>query len=252
MKKNSVYLITLICLILPLMAIAEESKWQDEAELSYVNTGGNTEVTSLSGKNKLTYQFTEDFKGQWEVSALYGETEDVKTAERYATEVRLDYNFTDRIYLAGIGGWLQDEFAGIDQRLYIGPALGYKILTGPKHILSVEGGIDYVTEKYTEPPGSDEEDDFDDDAEFMRGRAFGSYEFILTEKSKFTQSLELLYDFEDGDNYNVNSVSALITSLSDTFSIKTSYEVHYDNEPVPDFVEETDTILSVALIVNFK
>ncbi len=242
MKKNSIYLILLACLILPSMAIAEESQWQDEAELSYVSTGGNTEVTSLSGKNKLTYQFTENFKGQWDVSALYGETEDVKTAERYATEVRLDYNFTDRIYLAGIGGWLQDEFAGIEQRLYLGPAVGYKILTGPKQILSAEGGIDYVTEEYTN----------DEDANFMRGRAFGSYEFILTEKSKFTQTLELLYDFEDSDNYNVNSVSALITSLSDTFSIKTSYEIHYDNEPVPDTLEETDTILSVALIVNFK
>jgi len=242
MRPNFRYLIILICLLVAPMAIAEESKWQDEAELSYVSTGGNTEVTSLSAKNKLTYQFTEKLKGQWNISALYGETEDVKTAERYATEVRLDYNFTDRIYAAGIGGWLQDEFAGIDQRLYVGPALGYRILTGPRHILSVEGGVDYVSEEYTN----------DEDAKYMRGRTFGSYEFLLTEKSKFNQTLELLYDFEDGDNYAVNSVTALITSLSDTFSIKTSYEIHYDNEPVPDDLEETDTILSVALIVNFK
>lgn len=242
MKISFIYLIILVALILPSLVAAEESKWQDEAELSYVNTGGNTEVISLSAKNKLTYQFTEKLKGQWDVSALYGETEDVKTAERYTTEVRLDYNLTDKIYVAGIGGWLQDEFAGIEQRFYFGPAVGYKILTGPKHFLSAEGGIDYVTEEYIN----------DEDADFMRGRAFGSYEFLLTEKSKFTQSLELLYDFEDSDNYNVNTVSALITSLSDTFSIKTSYEVHYDNEPVPDDLEETDTILSVALIVNFK
>jgi len=242
MKIKSICLLILICLILPSIAIAEESKWQDEAELSFVSTGGNTEVTSLSAKNKLTYQFTEKLKGQWDLSALYGETEDVRTAERYATQVRLDYDLTDRIYMAGIGGWQQDEFAGIEQRLYLGPAVGYKILTGPKHTLSAEGGIDYVTEEYTN----------DEDADFMRGRAFGSYEFLLTEKSKFSQTLELLYAFDDGDNYNINSVSALITSLSDTFSIKTSYEILYDNEPVPDTLEETDTILSVALIVNFK
>jgi len=242
MKKYAIYLMILLWLTLPSIAAADDSKWQDEAELSYVSTGGNTEVTSLSGKNKLTYRFTDKLKGVWDVSALYGETEGEKTAERYATEVRFDYDFNAKIYLAGIGGWLQDEFAGIDRRLYLGPAVGYKILTGPKHVLSAEGGVDYVTEEYTN----------DEDAEYMRGRAFGSYEFLLTEKSKFTQTLELLYDFEDSDNYNVNSVSALITSLSDTFSIKTSYEIHYDNEPVPDDLEETDTILSVALIVNFK
>ena len=242
MKKYLLVLMIFVWMIVPTMVAAEDSKWQDEAELSYVSTGGNTEVTSLSAKNKLTYRFTDKLKGSWDLSALYGETEDVKTAERYATEFRLDYDLTDRLYIAGIGGWLQDEFAGIDQRLYLGPALGYKILTGPKHLLSAEAGIDYVTEEYTN----------DEDADYMRGRAFGSYEFLLTEKSKFNQTLELLYDFDDSDNYNANSVTALITSLSDTFSIKTSYEIHYDNEPVPDSLEETDTILSVALIVNFK
>jgi len=242
MIKNFIWLIMLAWVLLPLTVFAEESKWQDEAELSYVSTGGNTDVTSLSGKNKLTYQFTEKLKGQWDVSALYGETDDVKTAERYATKVRLDYDLTQRLYVGGSGGWLKDEFAGIEQRLYVGPTLGYKILTGPKHTLIAEGGIDYVAEEYTN----------DEDADFMRGRALGGYEFLLTEKSKFSQTLELLYDFEDSDNYNVNSVTALITSLSDTFSIKTSYEIAYDNEPVPDDLEETDTILSVALIVNFK
>ena len=38
---------------------AEEKKWSDEAELSFVDTGGNTDVTTLSAKNLLKYKFTE-------------------------------------------------------------------------------------------------------------------------------------------------------------------------------------------------
>lgn len=240
MKKYMIYLLLAIWVTMPSMALAEKKKWQDEAELSYVQTGGNTDVLSLSAKNKLTYQFTDELVGNWDISALYGETDGEKIAERYATELRLDYGLTERLYIAGHGGWLQDEFAGIEQSLFLGPVLGYKFIVGPKHFLSAETGIDYVTEEYTN--GEDED--------YMRGRALGLYEYLLTEKSKFTQSLEYLHDFEDANNYNINSVTALITSLSDTFSIKTSYEVHYDNEPVPDDLEETDTILSVALVVN--
>ena len=77
---------------------------------------------------------------------------------------------------------------------------------------------------------------------------------VFSQENRWQDEAELSYVNTGGntDNYNMNSVTALITSLSDTFSIKTSYEVHFDNEPVPDSLEETDTILSVALIVNFK
>jgi len=242
MKKLVFYILLAIWSAMPAVVFAQENKWQDEAELSYVNTSGNTDVLSLSAKNKLTYQFSDRLSGLWDVRALYGKTDGDKNAERYATEIRLDYGLTERVYIAGIGGWLQDEFAGIDERLYLGPALGYKFIIGPKHFFSAEAGLEYVIENYT--------NNSDDD--FIRGRALGLYEFLLSEKSKVTQSIEYLYDFDNSDNYNINAVTALITSLSDTFSIKTSYEIHYDNEPVPDSLDETDTILSVALVVNMK
>lgn len=217
-------------------------KWKDEAELSYVGTSGNTDVLSLSAKNKLDYQFTERLSGQWNLSVLYGETGGDKTAERYATDIRSDYSITERVYAAGLAGWLKDEFSGIDRRINLGPAVGYKFLLGPAHFLNSEAGLEYVKEDYTD----------NDEDSFMRGRLYGLYEFLLTEKSKFSQSLEYLHNLDDGSDYNINSITAIITSLSDTFSIKTGYEIHYDNKPVPDSIEETDTILSVALVVNFN
>jgi len=245
MNKNIALYTLAIWLMLCTSLFAAENtdkKWSDEAELSYVDTSGNTELLSLSAKNKLGYQITDRLSGEWNLSALYGEVDGDKIAERYGTDVRLDYDFTDRLYAAGIAGWLKDEFAGIDHQIYIGPAVGYKFLLGPKHFLNGEAGVEYVKEDYTN----------DEKENFMQGRLYGLYEFLLTEKSKFSQSLEYLHNFEDANNYNANSITAVITSLSDTFSIKTSYEVYYDNETVPDSLEKTDTILSVALVVNFK
>jgi putative salt-induced outer membrane protein YdiY len=49
----------------------------------------------------------------------------------------------------------------------------------------------------------------------------------------------------------MNSVTALTSALSDYFSLKTSYEIKYDHEPVPATLKKTDTILALTLVVSF-
>jgi putative salt-induced outer membrane protein len=234
-------MVLLVVFAMVTAVFAEEKKWVEQAELSFVDTGGNTDVVSLSAKNLLKYTFTEELKGAWKLSALYGESEGVKNAERYATELRLDYLLTDQLFSALIAGWLEDEFAGIESRYYLGPAAGYKFFNGPRHFLVSEVGLNYVKEEYTDGTEKD----------YLEGRAFGQYQYAFTEKNRFSQSLEFLYDFEDSENYRVNSETALISALSDYLSLKASYEIRHDNKPVPSTIEETDTILSVTLVVNF-
>jgi putative salt-induced outer membrane protein len=222
-------------------AFGQEKKWKDEAELSLVDTGGNTEVLSLSVNNILQYAFDEDLKGTWKLSALYGESDGVKNAESYTSEARLDYFFTDQLYVAGIAGWLKDEFAGIEAKYYVGPAVGYRLFTGPRHFLLGEVGLNYVTEKYIDST----------DEQFIEGRIFGKYEYAFSKKNKFSQSLEYLYNSDDSEAYKVNSETALISALSDYLSLKASYDIKYANKPVPQTLDDTDTVLSLALVVNF-
>ncbi len=220
---------------------AEEKKWSNQAELSYVDTGGNTEVTSLSAKNLLKYKFTEKLQGSWKLGALFGKSDGEKNAESYFTDPRLDYLVTDRVYLAAIAGWLQDKFAGIDSRYYLGPSMGYKFLIGPKHFLGSEAGLNYVNEEYTNGTEKD----------YLGGRAFGKYVYSFTETNKLSQSLEFLIDFDDSDNYNVNSETALVSALSSSLSLKTSYVIKHDNQPIPSSLDKTDTVLSLTLLINF-
>ena len=241
MKATRLFVTLCICVAVVSAAHAEEKKWTDEAELSFVSTGGNTEIVSLSGKNLLKYTVTDKLLWTWRLGALYGETNNAKIAERYFTDLRLDYSFSDAIYFFGIGGWLQDKFTGIESRYYIGPGVGYRVLTGPKHFLDAEAGFNFASEDYI----NDTEEDF------LEGRLYGLYQYHFSKKNKFSQSLELLYDFDDRDNYRINSETAFITALSDYLSLKTSYEIEHDNEPVPATLKETDTILSVTLVVNF-
>lgn len=219
----------------------KEKKFGNETELAYVQTGGNTEVTTAAAKNLLTYKFTDKLSSEWELRALYGESDGEKNSERYYTHLRANYLLNKRFYTSLIVGGEWDKFAGIDSMYYVGPVAGYKIFIGPKNFWHIEAGLDYVEETYT---NNDEED-------FIRGRVFTEYEYAFTDKNKFSQSVEYLPNLEASNEYTIISETSLISALSDVLALKTTYKVKYNNMPVPDTLDETDTTLTVALVINF-
>jgi putative salt-induced outer membrane protein len=220
---------------------SQVKRFGDEAELSYVDTGGNTDIVNFAAKNAMKYKFAWNLEGFWKIGALYGKSDGDKNAENYYTEFRLDYLFSERFYSALIAGWLRDRFAGIDERYYMGPALGYYFLAGPVHMLSGEVGLNYVSDDYID----------DTENDYFNGRAYAVYEYLIAEKNKFTQSMEFLYNLEQSKDYNINSQTAFINHLQDYLSLKISYVINFDNEPVPSSLKETDTILSVSIILTY-
>ncbi|MDL1963154.1 MAG: DUF481 domain-containing protein [Deltaproteobacteria bacterium] len=241
MKPMRFFTILFIVFAMVTGVCAQEKKWSDQAELSFVDTGGNTDVTSLSANNLLKYKFSDELHAAWKLGALYGQSDGEKKAESYFSDLRLDYLFTKHLYSFVNAGWSKNKFAGFDSRYYVGPGAGYKFLVGPKHFLLAEVSLNYVNETYID----------DTDKDYLGGRAFAKYEYAFTDKNKFSQFVEYLHDFDDRNNYNMYSETALISALSDYLSLKTSYVVKYDNQPVPSTLKETDTILSITLVVNF-
>ncbi|UCF31493.1 MAG: DUF481 domain-containing protein [bacterium] len=239
MKRSTVFVLILGILACPAAVRAQEDRVSDQAELSYVETTGNTETVSLAAKNVLKYTFSEKLLGTWSLGALLVETDDVTTAEQYSTRVRLDYVLSDRLYSFADAGWFQDEPAGVSSRVDVGAGAGYWFLTGPEHKLQGEAGLTQTTEEFTDGTDND----------FLGGRLFGKYAYSFREKNELSQSLEYLLDFDDTDNYAVNSETAFTSVMTDVLSLKTSYVINFDNEPPPGS-EDTDTKLSVTLVVN--
>jgi putative salt-induced outer membrane protein len=221
----------------------EEKRFSDELSFSLINTTGNSDTLAIAGKNEMKYKFTDKWTGSWVVGALYNESDGEKTAERYFTDLRADYAFTDRWYAYGLGTWLRDEFAGFDNRVSIGPGVGYKFLIGPKHFLLGEAGLNYAYEDYTDPE--------EDTEQFLEGRLFGKYEWAFTEKTKLSQSLEYLQGFNDINMWKLNSETALITLLTDILALKVSYSIFYNNDPRPSDLDDIDTILATSLVITY-
>ncbi len=240
MKIKLLVLVIITMIMLTSVLTAQEKNWSNSTELSFVNTSGNTEVTTLSAKDKLTYKFSPKIETILNLAALYGKSGGVKNSESYSAKLKISYLITERFYTSLIAGWNKDIFAGIDSKLRIGPSLGYKILNGEKHKLDFEAGAEYVDVKFSDDTSND----------YFNGRALADYTFLFSEKSNFSQSLEFNYDFENSDNYDLTSVTAITTALTDILSLKAGYEIDFVNAPVPATLKKTDTTLSVSLIIN--
>lgn len=216
--------------------------WSDEAELSFVSTGGNSDVQTLSAKNLYKRKFYENYVFVWRLEALNGATGDVLSAERYFTDLRLEYSFSERAYVYANTGWLRDTFAGLDARTNLSAGGGYRFLDGPDSFFKLEAGANTVKESYTTET---------EDRRFTEGRVFGEYIYHFTQKNKFSQSIESLHDFSDSERYRVNSDTALTAALNSRFSLRISYQIKYNHRPVPATLARSDTILSTAIVANF-
>ena len=214
--------------------------WSETMELSFVDTGGNTEVTTLSFKSTLQYRFTERAFGTWKLGAVFGRSAGETNAESYQTELRGDYAVTKRTYWLGYGSWLRDTFSGIDSRTSLGTGPGYRFLVGPRHTLRGEIGLSY----------SEEDSSDGAEKEYFGGRVFGTYEYRFGEKSTISQAVEFQLDFSETDDWLLNSETALTLPLSSALALRTSYTLKHDNRPVAD-LKKTDTVLSIALQISF-
>ncbi len=220
---------------------SELKKFKALAEMSVVNTSGNTDIFTLSLKNTLEYDFSHKYLGTWNVNILSREQNDEKSAERYGTDLRLDNFFSFGTYAYLLGSWLQDKFAGYDNRYSFGPGVGQKFVDGPAHYLKAEIGCNWTREDYSSA----------ETESFLEGRASGRYEYLISEISKFSQKIEYLHDFEDPSNYKIETVTALTSALTKVLAIKIAYDVRYQNRPVPENLKKTDTIFSASLLVSY-
>jgi putative salt-induced outer membrane protein YdiY len=260
-------------------AEAPKKPWSDAAEFGFVMTGGNAEGTNLALSNKFKFAWT-NAELTFDAVALRNEsttrtltnpdgsvvvtdTTEV-TASSYALALMYRHNITERFYWYVGASWYQNFFAGIDDRYIASGGVGYAFIKTERHLLKGELGLDVTRQDPLGDPPPEQLETTD----FLGLRGYLGYEFKISEKSKLTEDLNLFSNFDTSSAWRVNSVTALTAGFTDNLALKASFTVLYSNEPpvtlvppdagappgTPDALytfEKTDTILAVALVVNF-
>ena len=264
-----------------LAADAPKKPWSDVAEFGFVMTSGNADGTNLALGNKFKYTWS-NAELTFDAAALHAESTTrnitnpapygsavvtdttATTASSYGMVLMYRQNISERLYWYTGASWYQNFFAGIDDRYIVSGGVGYTLFKDARNVLKGEIGLDFTREVPIDSPPPDQVPTND----FFGLRAYLGYEFKISEKSKLTEDLNLFSNFDTSNAWRVNSVTALTAGFTDNLALKVSYTVFYANEPLTKYIapdagappgtpnalytfESTDTILAVALVVNF-
>ena len=73
---------------------------------------------------------------------------------------------------------------------------------------------------------------------------------MLTDKAYVQQLAEFLPNIETGNDFRLNTETALVAPISRAFAVKVAYTIHFDNLPEPGF-KKTDRVLSSGIQVTY-
>lgn len=209
-------------------------------DVGFVNTSGNTELTTVNVGDKL-----ELATGGWAVvqkfGVIYGTSEGETTTSLWRGSLRGDRELTARIRVFVLSEFERNTFAGIGSRYAESIGLAAKLIAGEHDRLDAELGVGFVWQN-AEGDGVDKE--------FSSGRAALMYTRALGEKARLGQSIEFMPNLKTSDDLRINAETSLTAPISAGIAMKAGYAVRYDGLPEPGF-ETTDRILTTGLQVTF-
>jgi len=218
-------------------AIAEDldifEEWSSNLELGFVQTGGNTQVRSLSSKGKLVNEST-SLRTSIEGAALNTTDKNNTTAEKYHTSLQEDWKFTVHDYMFGRIGFNTDRFGGFKRR--ISETLGYgRVLIKNEELQwNAELGAGARQSTFTTNIRKNE----------VIGRTSTNMEWQISDSAKFIQQLKT----EGGkEGFASHSLTALQNKINGSLSSKISYSADHTSK-VPAGTRKMDTEISIALV----
>lgn len=221
-------------------AIADEG-FHNESELGLVFTTGNSSTNTVNLKQQNTYGWALHFL-KFKANYLTTKSNDTLSARNWSLGLRYEYELAKDQFNLFIGEEiLSDTFAGLKNR--------YNTDIGGKYIIIKEDALTWFAEagyRYT----YDEKVD-DSKASQHYARFYTEAQRNFTKTVSLKAWVELLPNFSDSTDWLLNGELSLAAALSDIFSLKTGYNLRFDNKLNPGATKNLDTTFTTALVAKF-
>ena len=257
---------------------AADDGWKDTAEFALVATSGNSESSTLGFSNKLWREWGQSrFETNAKAVRAESRTEprfavgtptdfDVEepdtelSAENYFFDARYDRKITDRAFWFGLGGWMRDEFAGVENRYTAGAGLGNIWIDAERQKWRTDYAATYTDEEATaeDSPSNDS---------FMGLRLSSAYMHKFGAGGVYDNVTIIDENLKETSDLRVDMTNAVAVAMTDRLALKVSLQFLYDADPafeeialfdttgteigtVLSELDELDTILKTSLVVN--
>lgn len=209
-------------------------------DFGYVQTSGNTQVTTLNLGEKLTQQ-----RGrltlQQGFAAVYGKQQDSVITNYIGANLRGDFKI-DKVLAIFLGGSFdRNTFAGIERRIEQQLGIQARLFAGAMDTLRVEGGGSLTQQLGTDGVKAD----------FPAARGAAAWRHGFTAAAYFQQNVEFIPNLKVTEDWRMNSESSVVAPISSNIGLKLSYVIRFDNLPQPGF-SELDKLFTTGVQITFE
>ncbi|MFQ5465939.1 MAG: YdiY family protein [Thermodesulfobacteriota bacterium] len=216
--------------------------WKARAEVSYVNTSGNTETQTLAGKFDLRREGPVN-RLYLSGSGLFASSNGEETSNKLALDSLWERAFTPRFFGLLAGGYSRDRFSGYDFRAFGGPGVGYELIKTDRQRLKGVATLLYYHDEFSKGAASTDN--------YPSGKFTAGYELRAAENLKFVQNVDFFGSLEDTGRFFFNSTTSVEVKVNALVSLGVSYTINYQNEPPSPEVRHLDKTLLTTLIFDF-
>lgn len=233
----------LVCSVLVPCALAAQDTTKTiafHADLGYVATTGNTQVSTINFADQFDWRTSHDNKIDQLFTVIYGQNKNKVQTNIWTVGLRDEYAFTRVIALYGLGGFTRNTFAGVDYNFTEGGGLAFVPILPKRHHFEFDAGVSYVEQKLL-PDSTDHH---------AEARGAITYRYTFGKDTYFQQFVEGLPDLKNESDFHVNSQTDLVAPFSKHLALKLGYAIRYANLPPPGF-KTTDKIFTSDLQISF-
>jgi putative salt-induced outer membrane protein len=209
------------------------------ADVGFVNTAGNSEVTTFNLGEHLVLR-----GGRWthtqQVGSVYARQDGEQTSDLLYGNWRSDYALDKWLAIFAFAGYDRNTFAGISRRFEESLGLSVKLLATNANLWVFEGGVGSTQQR----------SETDSSRSFASAHSAMTFKHLFTRTAYVFQGLEYLPSLEVANDYRLSSETSIVAPLSAHIAMKIGYTVRYDNVPEPD-KRPSDRILTSGLQFNW-
>ncbi len=209
-------------------------------ELSYIQTGGNTDTKSFGLDFHGEKALDQVNKLALDLQAGYAEDSGNETKNAWLAELNYYYKFSDVLSFNYLIGYKDDKFSGYKHQFYTGPGAEYIAINEKENKLKFYGNVLYENDKY----------DSGDTDNFTAGRLGLNWEYLIYQNLKFVEDANIRSKLSDMNNYFLYSKSSIYSKINSNLSLGVSYKLNYQNQ-APATKKKTDTTFMVSLVIDW-
>jgi putative salt-induced outer membrane protein len=237
--------------------VALETKEETAVEVSAGGLMASGNARSMAGTSagkvrlrRADNQYSADVAGNYARAAADTAAPMETSVENLQGRVRYD-RFLSEAWSAFVAqSARRDRFQGLALRLNFDPGIAYYLLHEENHRLSFELGYDLQFDVRRDDliaASALEGIDVDKGKVTHSGRGFAGYENKLSAVVSFSTGLEYIQAITERESWRLNWDVGLTSSISESFSLATTFSLRFDNNPLPG-VEKTDTTTALSLV----